>query len=124
MKKMPKLKPCPFCGKKPLLKSDIRYPRPACEAVTAYKVVCQNMSCIIYNADNCYFFTPKEAADAWNRRAADTPQLHTSLYDTVERHTDCTVEILKNLITGEISVGWYRNDKPPVGMSERGEETR
>lgn len=48
-----------------------------------------------------------------------SPKLHTSLYDTVERHTDCTVEILKNSVTGEISVGWYRNDKPPVELGTK-----
>ena len=64
-----KIKPCPFCGKMPMIKSDIRYPRPKCEAMTAYEVVCNNYRCIIYNADNNYYKTEAEAIEAWNRRA-------------------------------------------------------
>lgn len=67
-----RLKPCPFCGKRPLLKSDNRYPRPECERITAYEVVCQNIDCIIYWADNVYYTTPDEAIEAWNRRAKIT----------------------------------------------------
>ena len=65
------LKPCPFCGRMPILKSDNRYPRPECERITAYEVVCQNSDCIIYYADKYYFRTPQEAATAWNRRASN-----------------------------------------------------
>lgn len=64
----PKLKLCPFCGCRPILKSDARYPRPERERVTAYEVVCTNMDCIIYDADNRYFLKEKDAIDAWNRR--------------------------------------------------------
>lgn len=67
---MDELKPCPFCGEMPLLKSDNRYPRlKYCERITAYEVVCQNIDCIIYYADNVYYRTPDEAIGAWNRRA-------------------------------------------------------
>ena len=68
---MEKLKPCPFCGKPALIKSDNRYPRPERERITAYEVICTNYDCIIYNCDNNYFRSPKEAMDAWNRRAND-----------------------------------------------------
>lgn len=34
-------------------------------------------------------------------------------YDIAERYEDCTVEILKNSVTGKISVGWWRNENPP-----------
>lgn len=66
---MTELKPCPFCGHKPLVKSDNRYPRPECERITAYEVVCENVDCVIYYADNKYFRTAKQAIEAWNRRA-------------------------------------------------------
>ena len=66
---MEKLKPCPFCGRIPTLQSDNRYPRPKCERVTAYEVVCNNYNCIIYNADYKYYLTPSKAVKAWNRRA-------------------------------------------------------
>jgi len=37
----------------------------------------------------------------------------TNIYDIVEVIEDCTVEILKNSVTGAISIGWWRNDNPP-----------
>lgn len=33
-----------------------------------------------------------------------------NLFDEMEVHENCTVEILKNTATGQISVGWYKND--------------
>ena len=33
-----------------------------------------------------------------------------SVYDEVETHDNCTVQILRNSVTGEISVGWWRNE--------------
>lgn len=32
------------------------------------------------------------------------------LYEEVEFHENCTVQILKNVITGELSVGWWKNE--------------
>lgn len=34
-----------------------------------------------------------------------------SVFDEVEEHSDCTVQILKNSVTGEISVGWTENKR-------------
>ena len=34
----------------------------------------------------------------------------TNVFDQIEEHPNCTVQILKNSVTGEISVGWYPND--------------
>lgn len=36
------------------------------------------------------------------------------IYDVVEEYSNCTVQILKNSITGEESIGWFNNDDPPV----------
>ena len=66
--KLPEIKPCPFCGRDPALQEDIRYPRPECEPVKAYEVVCNTYGCVIYKSDNVYFRTPVEAVLAWNRR--------------------------------------------------------
>lgn len=35
----------------------------------------------------------------------------TSMFDQEEIHRNCTVQILKNSVTGEISIGWWENDK-------------
>ena len=41
--------------------------------------------------------------EKWN----DPPE--TNLYDEEETHENCTVQILRNSITGETSVGWWEN---------------
>jgi len=35
--------------------------------------------------------------------------IETNIFDIEEIHPDCTVQILKNSITGEVSVGWWEN---------------
>lgn len=65
---IPELKPCPFCGGDAKLKTDTRYPRPACEPRKAFEIVCQNPECIIGFVDEKYFLTEKQAIEAWNRR--------------------------------------------------------
>lgn len=34
----------------------------------------------------------------------------TAIYDVVEEHKNCTVQVLKNSVTGEMSVGWKKNE--------------
>ena len=70
-RRMPDLKPCPFCGSRPVLQTDTRYPRPECEPRKAYEVVCKNWDCIIGYVDERYRLTEQEAIEAWNRRAND-----------------------------------------------------
>lgn len=45
----------------------------------------------------------------------DDKIVETNFYDEVEVHHDCTVEILRNSVTGEVSIGWYDNNNPPKG---------
>lgn len=35
--------------------------------------------------------------------------VETNIFDEVEEIPNCTVQILRNSVTGEISVGWYRS---------------
>lgn len=68
---MPELKPCPFCGQIPIIEESARFPRygkDEGERIKGYTVVCQNMYCILHNADNWYERSEKEAREAWNRR--------------------------------------------------------
>lgn len=69
--KKPELKPCPFCGSRPVLQMDIRYPRPECEPRKAYEVVCPNLNCIIGFVDGRYRLTEREIVKLWNRRIND-----------------------------------------------------
>ena len=62
-------KPCPFCGEFPTLKHDLRYPQGYDDSIHASEVICENLDCPIYNADNTYYLTDEEAIEAWNRRA-------------------------------------------------------
>ena len=43
--------------------------------------------------------------------------VETNLFDEREVHTNCTVEIWRNSVTGEMSIGWWENDNPPVGVN-------
>lgn len=36
------------------------------------------------------------------------PQITTNIYDTEEIHHGCTVQVLRNSVTGETSVGWWK----------------
>lgn len=36
--------------------------------------------------------------------------LEVNLYEEVELHTNCTVQILRNVLAGELSIGWWEND--------------
>lgn len=65
------IKPCPFCGREPIINKDIRYPRPECEPKEAYEVICTTFRCPIYKADNTYFYTMEEAIEAWNTRKGE-----------------------------------------------------
>ena len=40
----------------------------------------------------------------------DNTQVELNIYDKSTIITNCTVEILTNSITGDISVGWYRTE--------------
>lgn len=37
--------------------------------------------------------------------------IETNIFDKRKLITNCTVEILENSITGEISIGWYRTEE-------------
>ena len=39
------------------------------DSIHASEVICENLDCPIYNADNTYYLTDEEAIEAWNRRA-------------------------------------------------------
>ena len=37
--------------------------------------------------------------------------IETNIFDEVEIYPNCTVQILRNSVTGEESVGWWVNDE-------------
>lgn len=38
-------------------------------------------------------------------------KVETNFYDKVETYENCTVQVLTNTKTGEVSVGWWRNEE-------------
>ena len=49
-----------------------------------------------------------------NKLIKDTEQqnienMEINVYDEEETYPDCTVQILKNSVTGKVSVGWWKN---------------
>ena len=44
--------------------------------------------------------------------------IETNIFDQEEIHPNCTVQILRNSITGEVSVGWWPNDNKPIETKE------
>lgn len=44
----------------------------------------------------------------------DVPsKVETNIYDIEEIHHNCTVQILRNSVTGEQSIGWWPEEEPP-----------
>lgn len=39
-----------------------------------------------------------------------------------EIHENCTVEILRNTATGDISIGWWENEQPPMVVRAKEDE--
>lgn len=48
-------------------------------------------------------------SDEEKQKLIDEALEHGDYFDEEEIHTDCTVQILRNSRTGEISVGWWKN---------------
>lgn len=86
--------------------------------------VCQHCS----HKDVCYMYKDIEEGRKWysDYFGEDVlcPYLYnrmtvmTNMFNVVERHEDCTVEILTNTETGEQSIGWFKNDNPPMMIGE------
>lgn len=58
------------------------------------------------------------------RRKPEPTATATNIYDKVDEYPDCTVQVLTNTVTGEVSVGWWRNDRKPrrVRFEGKGDE--
>ena len=46
------------------------------------------------------------------KREMDAPvitHIETNIFDIEEIYPNCTVQVLRNSVTGEVSVGWWKN---------------
>ena len=39
----------------------------------------------------------------------DKPKVEVNFYDKEETYPNCTVQVLTNTVTGDVSVGWWKN---------------
>lgn len=52
----------------------------------------------------------KLCSDKDDDKKADGYSIDIEVYDEIEEYENCTVQVLKNSVTGKYSVGWYRNE--------------
>lgn len=78
------------------------------EAVETLRTYCHAMECAecVFNEleENWEYCTLTGLPIDWK-----TPT-ETNLYDKEEIHKNCVVQILKNSVTGETSIGWWKDD--------------
>lgn len=64
--------------------------------------------------DYCLAELLRRAADALEnpekREEAIAPEVEINVFDLEEIYTNCTVQVLTNSRTGQVSVGWWKND--------------
>ena len=65
----------------------------------------------------------------WNRKKKDRKpkegevlSVVTNIFDEEEIYENCTVQILRNSVTGEMSIGWWPNSDPPAVFGDEIDE--
>lgn len=96
---MAELKSCPFCGVTPTMETykDL-YNR------IKFGIACRNADCEVQPLTPWYA-EKDECVNAWNKRTT----ISVNIYDKEETYPNCTVQVLTNTATGEVSVGWWKN---------------
>lgn len=89
---MAELKSCPFCGGEDL------------QVINVYGED-YYVDCLTCTACGPSGDTYEEAIEAWNRRT----KVEVNFYDKEETYPNCTVQVLTNTVTGDVSVGWWKN---------------
>lgn len=54
----------------------------------------------------------KHEMDSSSPKSEDVPvitHIETNIFDIEEIYPNCTVQVLRNSVTGEVSVGWWKN---------------
>ncbi len=45
------------------------------------------------------------------KKSPSTVQVETNVFDKETIYENCTIQVLTNTVTGEVSVGWWRNER-------------
>lgn len=56
------------------------------------------------------YYTDEEGRDYRVTNIPEFQRIAMNIFDEEEIHHNCTVQILRNSVTGEYSVGWWEND--------------
>lgn len=68
--------------------------------------------------DPYYFAEIVEDAPAVETEPTQILKAEINLYDKEGIYENCTVQVLANTVTGEVSVGWWQNDNAPEVLNE------
>lgn len=68
-----------------------------------YAEFCEEMICMV------------EDTPFWEESDFAPVKVSVALYDQEEIHHNCTVQILSNSVTGDVSIGWWPEDRNPYG---------
>ncbi len=87
---MSELRECPFCGGEASVYESNRWPSSG-NRITGYTVICTDMDCINYRADDWYERTEKRAIERWNTRSERT--CHVVIEDECPTCSECGEDI-------------------------------
>lgn len=86
---MSELRECPFCGGEASVYESNRWPSSG-DRITGYTVICTDMDCINYRADDWYERTEKRAIERWNTRYERTCEKVPGKMRCGERRPKCS----------------------------------
>ena len=82
-----------------------------CDACEGHECECGLLGCIGYEDE----ISEDHRRDDCPLVELQEQTVETNIYDQEEIHPNCTVQILKNSVTGEVSVGWWENEDDDSG---------
>lgn len=115
---------CPLCGKEVNLTVS-----PVFGTFYIAKVGCSKCNIILtrmfqQTEETIVKDAVSELAELWDGMPGREREIiDVSMYDKEETYTNCTVQVLENTLTGDISVAWFRNPENEEEGEEDDEET-
>lgn len=60
--------------------------------------------------DYCDYGVRLDSMQATSEKTSEVMDVHFGVYDKEETYENCTVQVLTNTVTGDVSVGWWQNE--------------